>query len=233
VIPYRLAIEDIEPQRFVAWALDLPGCFGRGPTAAEALDAAPGAIADYFAWAAAHDPATPRPSAAVETRLVESFTARPSAQRPGYLINAFFEDDRRALAFWDVAVALRVLEWSREDLLRLLASLPGDLLRRVAPRQGPRSIADVVEHAAGAENWYFSHLGLAIDRAGLPADPIARLHAVRVHARSVLPDLVGDDRVIERYGEFWSARKIVRRMLWHERVHAAQIARVGEALREA
>jgi predicted RNase H-like HicB family nuclease len=154
VIPYRLAIEDIEPQRFVAWALDLPGCFGRGPTAAEALDAAPGAILAYFAWVAEHDPAAPRPGAAIETRLVESHAARPSAERPGYLVNALFDDDRRALGFWDAAVALRVLEWSREDLLRLLASFPAESLQRLAPRQGPRSIAEVVEHAAGAENWY-------------------------------------------------------------------------------
>jgi hypothetical protein len=26
-MPYRVAVEDIEPQHWVAWVVDVPGCF--------------------------------------------------------------------------------------------------------------------------------------------------------------------------------------------------------------
>lgn len=61
-------------------------------------------------------------------------------------------------------------------------------------------------------------------REQLPTNPQAALAAVRAQTRHVLPQLADDDRVILSQGEGWTARKLVRRTLWHERDHLKQIA---------
>ncbi|GIV97350.1 MAG: hypothetical protein KatS3mg057_2007 [Herpetosiphonaceae bacterium] len=110
---YRFAIEEIEPHHWIAWALDMPGCFSSAKSEHEALAGAPGAVSAYFTWVAAHDPSLPLPDGPVDLEIVERFRTFPSSNHPEYLVNAFFADDRRPLGYWEVVAGLRLLEWSR------------------------------------------------------------------------------------------------------------------------
>jgi predicted RNase H-like HicB family nuclease len=121
---YSIAVEDIEPSHYVAWALDLPGCFSRAPTAEEAIASAPQGIVEYFRWLNRHDPALPSSSALPTVEVVEVFQSFRSRKDPDYFVNAFFGDDRRPLTYWDIAIALNLLLWSREDLMQMIESLP-------------------------------------------------------------------------------------------------------------
>jgi DinB family protein len=60
----------------------------------------------------------------------------------------------------------------------------------------------------------------------MPHEPRAKLNKVRKQTHALLPNLVGDARVYEKVGEGWTARKVVRRTLWHEGDHTEQIARI-------
>jgi len=229
-MPYRLAIEDIESDRWLAWALDLPGCYAAAPTETDALAQAPAAIAAYLAWLAHHDPCLPLPPQhAIDTQLVETFRAHPSAADPDYLVNALFEDDRRPLGLGELALARRVLEWSHQELLALLQPLGASRLSQPIPGEVRGSLGGILEHVAGAENWYLGMLRLGLDRASLPAAPLAHLERVRAHTLACWWSLLGDTRVTTCAGEGWSARKIVRRTLWHQRAHTAQIGRMLSA----
>ena len=44
----RLAVEDIEPNHWIAWALDLPACYSSARTMADAITHAPKKIAEYY-----------------------------------------------------------------------------------------------------------------------------------------------------------------------------------------
>jgi hypothetical protein len=182
---------------------------------AEAISRVPATIAAYYAWLARHDTTLPVVSGPVEVRLVETFYAFPDTGDPDYLVNAFFEDDRRPLTYWEIAVALRLLEWTRQDLQQLL--------RSATPEQLAGPAGGLLAHIANAENWYFSRLGLAVERTQLPDDPVERLAAVRANSRGQLLHLHGDEQVTRLTGEQWSARKILRRTLWHERDHTRQL----------
>ena len=58
------------------------------------------------------------------------------------------------------------------------------------------------------------------------SDTLGRVLLVRQHLLDVLPELIGDERVTEWNGELWSPRKLVRRALWHELLHARDIKRI-------
>lgn len=218
VMSHRLALEDIEPGHWVAWDLDQFGCFSSARTRAAALAEAPRAIRTHARWLAAHGgPAAPLER--VQTRLVEEFAS--FLDDDDYRVNACFEDDRRPLMSADVERALWLLDCSRRDLRALLVRAAAEEVGAGGVRGEVRLLA---RHIAQAERWYFESLGL--DQAALAADPLVALERVRAQTRRWLPDLVGDDRVIKRQGERWSARKVVRRTVWHERDHTGQIARL-------
>jgi len=221
---YRLGVEDVEPEHYVAWALDLPGCFSSARSEADALARAPERIAAYCAWLAGHDSTLPVASGPFGVQVVETFRAFASEDEPDYLVNAFFEDDRRPLGYWDVAVGLRLLQWTREDLLHVVQTMPAERLRQPIDGEVRGSISGILEHIVGAENWYLGHLDLALDRTDLPDDLLARLALGRAHTRAQLPALIGSQRLTTRHNEIWSGRKVLRRALWHERDHTQQIA---------
>ena len=68
-------------------------------------------------------------------------------------------------------------------------------------------------------------------REDVPEDASARLEKVRSYFLTVVPTLVGDDRLAETEMETWSPRKMLRRALWHERDHTQHILQFRQKLR--
>jgi hypothetical protein len=227
---YRLALEDIEPQHWIAWMLDLPACFSSARTEKEALERAPDRIAQYYSWITDHDPSMSVPNGPFEIEVVETFHSFPCPEDPDYIVNAFFEDDRRPLTVWDVDVALRLFNWTRQDLYSLLDSARPDQLHATIDNEVHKSILGIVGHIAHAENWYFNHLDLGLEPSELPEDALERLDVVRANTHSQLVELIGMDTIAENYGEHWSPCKVVRRALWHESDHTQHITKLFTVL---
>lgn len=157
--------------------------------------------------------------------VIERFSAVSLPDAPEYLINACFQDDHRPLAYWDVAVAMRLLDWAYQDLDAVLASVNSDKLARPSHRDRV-TVAGLVTHIADTENWYFDRLGLGLLKEGLPDELRQRLAVVQANTRAQSPYLVENERVMEHEGETWTARKVLRRALWHIRDHTRQLDRL-------
>ncbi len=219
-----IATEDIEPNHWVAWIQELPGCYSSAPTEDAAVALAPRRVAAYLQWVAAKDPSLAVQTLDFSTELTQRFRSFYGEQDPDYYVNAFFDEDARPLAYWDVVIYRRLLAWTREDLLTAVRKMTRNRIAGVEDD----AIAPILHHLAGTENWYLSHLGLDVHDADLPAGSLERLEAVRAGLLAKLPNMVGDDRIVTTSGEQWSARKILRRALWHEREHTEQIAELAE-----
>jgi hypothetical protein len=210
---YRVGVEDIEPNHWVAWSFDRPGLTGKGKTHDAALEHLQTLLPDG------------------EIRVTEEFRAYPSPQdpEPDYIVNAFFEDDRRLLTKAEINTVLDELTINRRNFLAQLADVPQDILTRSISGEVFGSIMGIIRHVAGAEWWYCQHLGGIAQWALLTGDPLTALAVARADTRVFLPTLVGDTRIVTHVNETWSARKVLRRTLWHERDHIGHIA---ERLRE-
>ncbi|MEN4042500.1 MAG: DinB family protein, partial [Anaerolineaceae bacterium] len=121
---------------------------------------------------------------------------------------------------------LKVLSFSRADLLELIKDLPEETLDR--EYAGERwSIRGIVRHIANAEWWYQTRLGLEnLDRRALPENIHERLAVVRARSEEILPQLEGKVNVAGIEGELWSPRKMLRRSAWHERDHIEHIRKL-------
>ena len=227
---FRLAVEDIEPNHWVTYVLDLPGCFSSAISPADTISQAPQSIARYFVWLSEHNVSSSVANLPIEAEVVEQFRSFESQEEPGYIVNAFFEDDRRPLSYWDVEVALRLMEWTRQDLLVLVQGLDSERLNYPHDKEKFTSVVGILRHIAVAENWYLDRMGLGLEREQLPSDVFGMLTVVRENAKKQLINLIGESRVTQASGEYWSGRKVVRRLLWHERDHTYHISRLLERL---
>jgi hypothetical protein len=228
---YRLAVEDIAPNHWIAWALDLPACYSPAQTADEAISLAPGRIGEYFSWIKRRDPLLPIPPETIDVEVVETFRSRPSRTDPEYLVNAFFEDDRRPLGYWEAVAIRRLLDWTRQDLQKVISALDDPRQQKEIPGEMRGVILGILRHVAEAENEYVGRMGLGLKPGSLPDDPLLRIALVRKNTNERLWSLMEEVRFPEDHEEFWSARKVLRRALWHERDHTQHIQHLLAGIR--
>ncbi len=223
---YTMGVEEIEPDRWLGWVFELPGCTCPAASPAEALQRAPDDIQVYLTWQGRfHQGLGPLfDTAPVEVKITEVF--RPREPDGAGNSRAFFEDDKPPFKKTELADALELLAHSRRELMALVQPLSITELQAPIKGEVRGSLANILDHLAWAEWWYCDRLAMAFNREEMSEDPIAKLDQVRAWTRARLHDLVGERRVFEQMGEKWSARKLVRRTLWHELDHTAHIARI-------
>ncbi len=204
--------------RWVAHLAGLPGCFANGATPHQAMENVPQALERYASWRRAIG----RPCSIPRGGLVIEEMIRAWQSEPGYEVNAFFAADRPPLQGEELELYECLLAAARADLLAAVEGLTMEQLQR--PLQGERwPMEGVLGHVALAEWWYLDRMGLAPSREGLPETVFLRLEWMQQRLLERLPQLAAKDEVCCRRGELWSARKVLRRALWHARDHTAHL----------
>jgi hypothetical protein len=231
---FLIGIENNVEGRSMGWALENPGCFAYGANGDLALAAMPEAIANYATWIASRNEGVCWLEAReIELNLLDSWDVYSINENydlaeQGYEVNAWFRHDWKPLSDQNIAQGLKLLSWSRIDLLDAISRLSQEELN--ADHPGERwSITGILKHVGMAERWYMHRLGLVSHSDRLPQEPLERLEVVRARLVEVLPTLAGSRQVVGVDGEFWSPRKVLRRAVWHERDHTVHILKVRGA----
>ena len=221
-----------EGSRSIAWALEHPGCYAYGKDADAALAAFPAALRAYSNWI------NQRELSWLHIQNIDvsvggvwnSFSINEKFDRVesgenAKAVEAWFLYDWKPLTSEDIERGLKLLAWSRADLLKAISGLSPERLDYL--HTGERwSINGILRHAGGAEWWYMERLGRAFPQSELPKATMERLEKTRAALIELLPQLKGVKQVVGVDGEFWSPRKMLRRALWHERDHTEHIRKL-------
>jgi uncharacterized damage-inducible protein DinB len=211
--------------RWIAHVPDLPGCFAQRANRDETVQAIPETVVSYIAWCEGHGIRI----SGLSDPMIVAEVIRTWESEEGYEVNAFFASDRPPLSMDELPQFEMLFRATRKDLMGVLEGLDADDLAREFP--GERwDIAGVLRHVARAEWWYLDRLGLAFSSAELPEEPFESLEKVRAHMLAKLPELAKWRGVVTLAGETWSARKVLRRALWHERDHTDHINKLRSKL---
>lgn len=224
---YSVGLEQAEPGKWVAWVLELAGCFARGSSREEVIERTPQAIADYFNWRDGYQRVTNEAASRLTITVAEEFVNYETLD--GYWVNSFFAFDKRPLSSGEIDDVRWMLSCTRSDLLATVRRIPVTALDDTIEGDRFGSVKAILKHVATAERWYFDKLGLAVPKEALSTDVLGMLETVRRNTIVQLPRLLNDTTVRESHGELWSPRKVVRRTLWHERVHTWHIQRVASS----
>jgi hypothetical protein len=199
----EIGLEEIEPGHWIAWVLAIPGCYANGITEHEALAGVPDA------WRAETGHDMPGP-----LRVVERWRGVSAVDDPGFIVNATFADDLRPLDAEEIDAGIARLERNHRRFLDVLGRVPVS-----------DEIGGIIRHLTTAEQWYLGNIDLVPEGKG-PDDPLERFAWIRAFTLRALPTLAGRDILADCAGEGWTPRKVLRRMIWHERDHTRQIATI-------
>ena len=212
-----------------AFIPDLPGCWVFAKSDERALTKAKSAVSDWYAWAKRHgESVTPPTKIKVEPSEVLRVSYNPvEAGKPEPL----FWSEVLPVTNQDIGRTLRLMSHSRRDLLELLHGLDRDALRR-RPKGGPRTIGNCLRHIAIAEWWYVTRLDIDLP-ADFPKGPFELLQYTRNLTERELKRLTKDQRtrIFQPRNDpspvcnLWTARKVLRRFVDHERLHTAYIGK--------
>lgn len=204
---------------------DFPGAYARGRTREEALGKLSSELSQYAAWAGrACGPFSPgeikitlEKESGLQIADADSDVLFPSERSP--LTRGEYE----ALK----ALALR----SALDFTRLYQSIP-DKTAALSPKRKtfygsvPRTAEEMFSHVARVNGYYFGEIGI-------PAKDGNELFSCRAGGFEALERTEGflDNRVFEgSCGEEWTLRKVCRRFVWHDRIHAKAMLRLSYGL---
>ncbi len=210
---------------------DLMGCFALASTKERATMKLKSAIPEYFRWLRSHGE-----SVVMSTRpkltIVQELRIRGSpgdAGGPDPLLRC----DKVVASPREIARCLRLLGYTREDLLQLVSSMSRKALGW-KPQDEPRSVRNALRHIAQVDVWYLSRIGAdpVLDKANMK-DVFTFLNYSRSLVREALPSLTRTQLVKVFYLRKWSdkpypwtATKVLHRLVTHERQHTSYLRRI-------
>ncbi|HYG59531.1 MAG TPA: DinB family protein [Symbiobacteriaceae bacterium] len=237
-MPNSLCIDGMPGGPWMGHLLAEPGCIWLAPTPEAVVARGPAATGAFSEWLRRHGEAEAVTlTGTFAPRVTELQEAENFGQSGGAV--GLFGPDQLPAAPDHIATAIRRLGYARRDLLELVAELPCEALDW-APPGGKRSIRQNLHHVRNAQGWYLTRvLGWAPVERLLPEPwPEATFESLRwvlercTEALLEFPQAhrTGVYRAAEP-DEDWTARKMLRRFVEHEREHVEVIRRTITAWR--
>lgn len=142
--------------------------------------------------------------------------------------DVLFESEKTPLTA-DEYEKLKVLALkSAKDFLALYASIPDKSATAVPARktfygQVPRTADEMYEHTKNVNEYYFAEIEVDADNDG----NIYECRKRGFEALEAKPDFLQNVAIEGSYGELWSLRKVLRRFIWHDRIHGRAMWRMA------
>ncbi len=118
---------------------------------------------------------------------------------------------------------------SAADFLTLYKSIPDKKtsvlpIRKTFYGQVPRTAEEMYLHTKKVNTYYFGEIGIDADNDG----SILECRKRGFEKLEKTPDFLSGLLQEGSYGEMWSVRKVLRRFIWHDRIHAKAMWRMAQ-----
>ena len=143
--------------------------------------------------------------------------------------DVIFERERTGIDMSEYLELKELVLKSAQDFLTLYEAVPDKNISCLPSRttfygQRPRTAFEMYEHTKNVNAYYFGELGVDADNEG-------SIVACRRQGFERLEQQAGflaNVVVAGSYDEEWSLRKVLRRFVWHDRIHAKAMYRMAE-----
>ncbi len=202
------------------YCADFPGAYTRGGSLEEALIKMPAEVCAYCAWAGI--PLEPPLVPVVIFEKDSDLTVRDADS------DVLFPGERLPLTEPSYRALKALARKSAKDFQTLYDALPDKNITALPSREtfyGPVPITgeSMYQHTKNVNSYYFGEIGVDTDNEGTIVQCRERgfqlLEAQEAFlSKGVFPG---------SYGEEWSLGKVLRRFLWHDRIHAKAMYRMA------
>lgn len=189
------------------------GAFSRGKSLDIALDKMKNEISAYSAWLGevVKDE--------IEPIIVQDKNSNLKIKDADS--DVIFMSEEEALTTEEYVKLRELALKSASDFLKLYESMPDKnasvlLMRKTFYGDVPRTAEEMYLHTKNVNNYYFGEIGIEADNEGT----IYECRKQGFERLERTPDFLSGRLQEGSYGEMWSVRKVLRRFIWHDRIHA-------------
>ena len=202
------------------YAENFTGAFTRGASQEEAVQKMPEEIRRFQLW---------KGDAPADDYRIEIVQEKESdLQVKDADSDVLFRTEQMPLSAEEYRELKSVAMKSAEDFHALYASFPdknksANPIRKTFYGAVPRTAEEMYQHTKNVNAYYFSEIGVDAENEGT----IVSCRAKGFAALESVPGFLSLEAVTGSYGERWSVRKVLRRFIWHDRIHAKAMFRMG------
>ncbi|MBQ9993685.1 MAG: hypothetical protein IJP17_03130 [Clostridia bacterium] len=203
------------------YSVDCIGAYTRGNSLEAAVAKMPAEILSYLSWRGE--------SADADITDIEIIEEKQSdLQINDADSDVIFRAETEPLTREEYLALKQLALKSAQDFLRMYLSIPDKdatclTKRRTFYGNIPTTAREMYEHTKSVNGYYFGEIGVDAEAEG-------NIYECRKRGFELL-EQSGDflcNRVFDgSYGELWSLRKVIRRFLWHDRIHARAMYRMA------
>ena len=202
------------------YAVDFVGAYTRGETLEAAVRKMQAEICSYLKWCG-KKAVTSMDIVIIEEKVSELAICDADS-------DVLFESEKAPLTAEEYKKLKALALKSAQDFLALYDSVP-DKNATAAPErktfygQVPRTANEMYEHTKNVNTYYFAEIAVDADHDG-------NIYECRKRGFELLeanPDFLQNTVRKGSYGEDWSLRKVLRRFIWHDRIHARAMYRMA------
>ena len=202
------------------YAVDFVGAYTRGETLEAAVRKMQAEICSYLKWCG-KKAVTSMDIVIIEEKVSELAICDADS-------DVLFESEKAPLTAEEYIKLKALALKSAQDFLALYDSVP-DKNATAAPErktfygQVPRTANEMYEHTKNVNTYYFAEIAVEADHDG----NIYECRKRGFEALESSPDFLQNTVRKGSYGEDWSLRKVLRRFIWHDRIHARAMYRMA------
>lgn len=202
-------------------AIQCVGAFTRGESVEIALGKMENEIRAYLRWQGA-----PQPEA-IEIKITQEWPTPLDVCDADS--DAIFEEEKTPLTLQEYLALKALALKSAEDFLRLFEAMPDRNRSVLLPKKTflgfkPLTALEMYVHTRCVNSYYFGEIHVDADQEGTILACRQRGFDALEQQENFLSNPVfpgsGD--------EYWSLRKVLRRFIWHDRIHAKAMYRMAE-----
>ena len=204
----------------ILYAENFVGAFTRGSALQICRDKMVGEIKSYIKW--------------LGEKSTDNFTVEIVQEKSSELnirdadTDVLFNSESTKLSNAEYEQLKRIALKSAQNFLDLYNSIPDKSSTCLQSRQTfygamPRTASEMYEHTKNVNSYYFGEIGVDVDNSGDILECRKRGFELLEKNSDFL-----QNKVLEgSYGELWSVRKVLRRFIWHDRIHAKAMYRMA------
>ena len=196
------------------------GAFTRGVSKEDALKKMESEIISYCAWAG--QSVTLPLDIIITQEKVSELNIRDADS------DVIFDSERTGLTISDYNRLKELALKSAADFYRLYDSFP-DKNKSCLPERDtfygkvPRTAEEMYQHTKNVNSYYWGEIGVEAGNEGTILESQTRGFEILEKSDGFLMSNVLEGS----YGELWSLSKVLRRFIWHDRIHAKAMYRMG------
>ncbi len=203
------------------YAENFIGAYARGESLEIAKAKLPGEIASYLRWLS-RDSSDQNLDILIIGEKASALAIQDADS------DVLFESEKAALTPAEYAHLKALALKSAADFLTLYDSIPDKRATSAAARatfygQVPRSADEMYTHTQSVNAYYFAEINVEADNRG----SIYECRNRGFEALERQDDYLQNSVIEGSYGESWTLRKVLRRFIWHDRIHARAMYRMA------